>query len=773
MYVSLRTKFVIAFLLTLLLPSMLVISYYTVTTETLIRELEENRKAQVVSEDANDIQSVLERTRTDLLFLVQSAPMRRYIASHGSGDNLEQALDFSADIIRQSEGLYRRICVLDNTGLELGCVQGTETEVQTLPPELLRDEIDSPYFSGALGAASLSGEDAPIFIGDVSTSNCELKCAVLPYATALQRQDGEIVGVLALHLSLAGLVEQVAFQPDDTRIYLVDRNGQYLYNPTQLDAFSQWDDPAVNLANDMPNNAERILRQSSGVLTHSVDSNHTEAVITFQRVRLMGESLQWTLIYVTPTTTLLAPVYATRTTTAYIVLLSALVVTASVVALTRLFVRPLRQLVNATANVEDYRDPLVLPRSNVNDEIGLLVRAFERMVIRIQSLLRQLDERIHELEVSREAIQDREKKLSLALQAANAGVWVLDVETDYLLFDERTEALFGMATGTFGGTSADWERRIHPEDLSRVKHVSQLAMQVNAPYDLTYRIVWPDGSIHHLLAQAIIIRDADTDAPKTVIGINIDRTGQVEAERLQERFQREQERNDIAQKVVSMLSHDLRTPLTVISTSKDLLQSYYHRLTDTQRKEKLQTIGRQIEFMVEMLNDTVNTLRGDVEELHPTPVNLVQLCQVGINEVILAAESQHEVSLTHDLPPNALYILDEVLVSRILLNLLTNAVKYSDEHEPITVHLTDKGDELVLQVSDRGIGIPAAALPHIFDPFYRTNNVGKVEGTGLGLNVVKTCVERHSGTVDVESLEGEGTTFIVRLPKSPYVASND
>ena len=111
--------------------------------------------------------------------------------------------------------------------------------------------------------------------------------------------------------------------------------------------------------------------------------------------------------------------------------------------------------------------------------------------------------------------------------------------------------------------------------------------------------------------------------------------------------------------------------------------------------------------------------------------------------------------------------LDERLLRHILANLVGNAIKYSTAGTPVDVELDARGDVLVIHVEDRGIGIPAEHLPHLFEPFYRARNVGAVGGTGLGMAVVKRAVDRHGGTIEVASRAGEGTRIVVTLPEAP------
>lgn len=288
-----------------------------------------------------------------------------------------------------------------------------------------------------------------------------------------------------------------------------------------------------------------------------------------------------------------------------------------------------------------------------------------------------------------------------------------------------------------------------------------------------------DGTQADVELTASLVRD-DAGQPICLMGSFNDVTRQKQAEavaleneRLKARFQKEQERNAFVQRIISTLSHDLRTPLTVILTTKGLLQLYLDKMSDERRLRAFDTIERQVQFVLDLLDDTVNMARGNLgeKEFQPTPVNMSTLCQVSVEEVKAARAAKQRLQFTN---PKGIEIVvvDEVLVSRILLNLLSNAIKYSPDDSEIRLELDRREDVLILRVIDHGIGISEEDLPHIFEPFYRAQTVGEINGTGLGLSIVMDCVNRHHGTIRVESQVGQGSAFIVELPVSAVAVSN-
>ncbi len=239
----------------------------------------------------------------------------------------------------------------------------------------------------------------------------------------------------------------------------------------------------------------------------------------------------------------------------------------------------------------------------------------------------------------------------------------------------------------------------------------------------------------------------------------------LEQERLKSNLKKEQELNSLIQKAVSALSHDIRTPLSVIATSKDMLEHYHDRLDEEKRRHKLDLIDKQLHYVLQLLNDLSMTVKGSLDHrvFKPEPVNLATLCQISLAEIQQTSGVKHRLVFENEAQIQTA-LLDETLVTRILLNLLTNAVKFSDYGSEIRLNLRRREDWIVLRVIDRGIGISKEEQEHIFDPFYRSENVRGISGTGLGLNIVKDCVEQHQGRVMVESALGQGTIFTIELP---------
>jgi signal transduction histidine kinase len=230
-------------------------------------------------------------------------------------------------------------------------------------------------------------------------------------------------------------------------------------------------------------------------------------------------------------------------------------------------------------------------------------------------------------------------------------------------------------------------------------------------------------------------------------------------------LEEERELNELKSRFVSMVSHELRTPLTVLRTSIELLEQYGHRASDAKKQDYYARCRSAIDNMTQLLEDVLSIHRADVGKLKfsPIPTDLCRFCQGLIQELTISSNAPHTIQFYWYGKCNEV-LIDPVLLRSILLNLLSNAMKYSSADRAIELTLTCTPDVAVFDIQDYGIGIPAADQPHLFEVFYRASNVSTIRGTGLGLAIVRQCVDRHQGQITVHSQEGQGTKFTVTLP---------
>jgi PAS domain S-box-containing protein len=248
------------------------------------------------------------------------------------------------------------------------------------------------------------------------------------------------------------------------------------------------------------------------------------------------------------------------------------------------------------------------------------------------------------------------------------------------------------------------------------------------------------------------------------LALDISQRKQAEAE-LQRTLAREMELSQLKSSFVSMVSHEFRTPLGIIQSSAELLRDFYQDMQPAEREEQLESITRNARRMAGMMEEILSFSRLDAGKLEfqPAFIHLNGLFQRIVDEVLSATNRRCfiELSLT-SVPPEAK--ADERLLEHIFTNLLSNAVKYSEPGASVRFAIERDGSDVVCVVRDRGIGIAGEDQDHLFKAFHRGGNVGTRPGTGLGLLMVKRCVELHRGSVSLVSKLGAGTTVTVRLP---------
>ncbi|MDP0500066.1 MAG: ATP-binding protein [Verrucomicrobiota bacterium JB022] len=253
------------------------------------------------------------------------------------------------------------------------------------------------------------------------------------------------------------------------------------------------------------------------------------------------------------------------------------------------------------------------------------------------------------------------------------------------------------------------------------------------------------------------------------VGIQHNVTERIRAEEeTRKALARERELNEIKSRFLRMVSHEFRTPLTAIQGSASFVREYEDRLAPEKRERHFVNIEQALKRMNGLLDQVLLVSRAEAGKLpfRPTPLQPVAFCESLVEEYTYAYPGRR-IQWQPELEANRAYLLDENLLSHILHNLLNNALKYSPPVEPVHFRLGLNEDRLVFEVRDRGIGIPRPEQRDLFQPFHRASNVGQIQGTGLGLNIVKRSTELHGGEITFESEERRGTAFRVRLPAQP------
>ncbi len=416
---------------------------------------------------------------------------------------------------------------------------------------------------------------------------------------------------------------------------------------------------------------------------------------------------------------------------------------------------------------------------SMSNALGRARRSEQRLAERNLALEREIAER----KQAERALRENQERLNLAIMTAGLGIWEWDLLTDQTKWYGEMFKIYGIKKADFTGKGSDYinftrsdYQETQRENIQKVldQGITQEDLLVGKRFSFDPKelcIVRPDGSEVFTMGDAITIVD-QSGTPLRMLGVTLDISERKQAEealreheRLQSALEREQEINTVRTQIMRTVSHEFRTPLTIISMASDLLNQYFDQLQVEQRKDKLNTIHTQ----VNVLNVMVSEISSAVYELFnqtgfkPEEANLTTVCQSVIKELQTTLGEKHRLKFVSE-PPTVKATVDLRLMNRILINLLANAIKYSPEGSEICLRLSVEGGQTVIKVQDHGIGIAAEDQKKLFELFFRAGNVAEISGTGLGLNIVRDCVAMHGGTITVDSELNNGSTFWVRLP---------
>ncbi|MBA3871127.1 MAG: HAMP domain-containing histidine kinase [Anaerolineae bacterium] len=242
-------------------------------------------------------------------------------------------------------------------------------------------------------------------------------------------------------------------------------------------------------------------------------------------------------------------------------------------------------------------------------------------------------------------------------------------------------------------------------------------------------------------------------------------TQAVEIDRLQGDLKKSQELLAVKEKFTALIAHDFGTPITGIRLQNDILKNHLGSLSQESITQRLEQMNVHLNHMVDLLDDLLllSQIHGPQGGESSAPFHLEVFCRKIIDQIKRGWKGR-EVILTCTGEMDNVQV-DRRLVRYILSNLVGNALKYSPEGGDVQVNLDVTEQAINFFVSDEGIGIPADELDKIFTQFYRASNVNEFSGLGLGLTMMRTCIEMCGGTIKVESKLDEGTTFVVTLPR--------
>jgi PAS domain S-box-containing protein len=354
------------------------------------------------------------------------------------------------------------------------------------------------------------------------------------------------------------------------------------------------------------------------------------------------------------------------------------------------------------------------------------------------------------LKASDRALRKTQERFELATLATNDALWDWEIATDSVWWNAGFPGLFGHATP--GSTMAFWRNLIHPDDGERIdRSLEQFLGSAGMVWTDEYRFRRSDGTYAWVLDRGYVVRESD-GAPRRMIHSMMDITDRKEAERLKSDF-------------VSFVSHQLRTPLSGMNWLLELAADI-DDLPGAAR-EYITDARASAQRLVTLVNDLLDIARLESGRTvaQPEPVALEELTRSVLSELqTLVAHRAHAIEVRSS--PAAPVWADRQLIRQVVMNLLSNAIKYTPAGGRISISCRQENGTVQWGVQDNGVGVPRAAQARLFERFFRADNATamEVEGTGLGLHLVRLIVEQAGGRVWCESEEGRGAMFAFTWP---------
>ncbi|MGB8490803.1 MAG: PAS domain S-box protein [Bacteroidales bacterium] len=365
--------------------------------------------------------------------------------------------------------------------------------------------------------------------------------------------------------------------------------------------------------------------------------------------------------------------------------------------------------------------------------------------------------------IERELLESRER-LRIALENGNIGIWEWNLLTDEVIWDERTEEMFGLLPGTFGKTFGAFFELVHEEDTPHIRKAMNAALEQGLPYETIFRVRTAGGKLKFISSKALINKDPD-GKPVSMTGVTFDVTELREGTeqlilKLNEDLLRS---NKELESFAYVASHDLQEPLRSITSFTQLLSHKYRDKLDDRANEYIDFIVEGAVRMYDLLNGLLDYSRINTRGKIFQSVDLSRILVTAKKNLALKIRETGAQIKVDELP---VISGDENQMVQLFQNLIINSIKFNTKVPRIHISSKSEPDAYIISFTDNGIGIEAQYFEKIFAIFQRLHSRDQYEGTGIGLAICRRIVERHAGNIWVESDPGRGSTFFVRLPKN-------
>jgi PAS domain S-box-containing protein len=374
------------------------------------------------------------------------------------------------------------------------------------------------------------------------------------------------------------------------------------------------------------------------------------------------------------------------------------------------------------------------------------------------------------------ALRSAAERAALAARGAGLGTWEQDLETGEAFWDSQMWALRGLPPQPRAASAEERMASVHPDDRERTARFMRERMAHSSAFEFEFRVVWPDGRVRWLASRSLELFD-DHSGAKRRIGVNWDVTDKRSAEAARQEREIALRESQAKSKFLARMSHELRTPLNAVLGFAQLLlvEELGTDGASAARRRRLEHIRSAGQHLLTLINDVLDlsSLEGGELRIALQPVALAPLVEQTLPLLgpLLDGYRDNRGVNVHTGALQGHVMADVTRLRQVLLNLLSNAVKYNREGGQVTVEALPRGEWVLLRISDSGRGMSESQLMHLFEPFNRLGlqmeGSGAIEGTGIGLAIVKALVERMGGSIHVDSQVGVGTVFELRLAAAP------
>lgn len=386
-----------------------------------------------------------------------------------------------------------------------------------------------------------------------------------------------------------------------------------------------------------------------------------------------------------------------------------------------------------------------------------------------------LKEAMHELEMNREKLEDVLAYQKALLDNAGAIIIATDEKGITKLYNPEAEKILGYHESEIINKTTPVIFHDKTEIEKKRKELrNNLGIEVKNDFEV---LVEKSRRDTHEEEQYTFIRKDGTSFPASLtftalrdhsgeitgfIGIAIDVSTRRKAEEnLEKALEKEKELSELKSRFVSMASHEFRTPLSTVLSSAYLINKYVAAEDQSKREKHLDRIISSVNMLTDILNDFLSL--GKIEEgkiqVRPSAFNIKEVITTIISDIKNTLKKQQEISYHHEGDTGV--VLDASLLKHIVMNLVSNAGKFSPEKSNIKIKTIQYDHKIMLSVKDDGIGISREDQAHLMERFFRGANAGNIQGTGLGLHIVSKYAELMNGTVVCKSELEKGTEFII------------